>query len=801
MNIETSHPQAKVRGGQRATLSRKARSLSGLFASTCLIGIASAAMPSYAVAADAAPKVETTVEMVVVTARKRAENVQKVPIAITTFQKVQLEAGKLNEVQDILRLVPNVSFKNDQVTSSDIEIRGSARNRGSEEPGVGLNRDGVYVGGLLTNTSTLYDLDRVEVLRGPQAGLYGRNAVGGAVNFLTTRPTFDGVSGYLNVQDGTLDRSEVRGAVNLPIVADKLAVRLSGLVVDQDQGFIHVVNLGQYADAYRNDSVRARILFTPVEGFESLTTIEYFKTEGSPNGILLRNPFGPPFTVDGQTFPGASPENLKNFQLNTPTQANGEQTQFIEEANYKTAAGTITGTYGYRTTRFFSSLDGDSTNLNISYTNNYAHEDSNYSDLRFASRDFGGFHFIAGVTYMDEPLQLDEQYASGGLFNTNLAQWYTTGHVTANPFGIPVGAPITAFGLTPLGNSGGWSGAIGDSFPATVIDHQHLKSTAVYLEANYRLTDALELWGNVRYTHDDKLIDFAQLFGTQQDPCPIACSQVFKALVTHGTDPEVRLNTDVTFDNVSPGGGVNYTLSKDTLVYAKVVTGFKAGGFNSTVSSASLLPFNSETTISYELGAKSAWWDHRLVLNGDVFYQERKGALVAIPDPLFASLGVTYGVNAGLIENKGAELEARAVPIPGLDLSVTGGYLDSTFTKFVSSGINYDGNKVPGVFRYSFSGVASYTRPLTSNLDGFAYLSYSNAWDGYTNADNRHAATLPEDIDARLGVKRANWKVLAFVNNLTDHRYLTFESFVPGKSDTGLMSPGRTGGVELDYKF
>ena len=141
-------------------------------ASTLLGSVCFASFSAVAAVAAAADPGTTSVDTVVVTARKRVEDVQKVPIAITVVQRTVLKDGKLNELSEILNLVPNVSFKNDQFTSSDISIRGSSRNLNAEEPGVGIVRDGVYIGGLLTNTSTLYDLDRVEVLGVPQAGLY-----------------------------------------------------------------------------------------------------------------------------------------------------------------------------------------------------------------------------------------------------------------------------------------------------------------------------------------------------------------------------------------------------------------------------------------------------------------------------------------------------------------------------------------------------------------------------------------------------------------------------------------------------
>ena len=171
------------------------------------------------------------------------------------------------------------------------------------------------------------------------------------------------------------------------------------LVVDQGQGFEHVVNLGQYADQYKNASERLRIRFEPVENLELLTTVEHYLSHGTPSGPILNNPFAGPYTLDGQVFPGATPDSIKHLELNDPTYARGEQTQFIQEVNYTTGAGVLTGVYGYHTTSLVSSLDNDGTILDVSNVLNTAHQNAAYADMRFASREFGGFRFLVGATY------------------------------------------------------------------------------------------------------------------------------------------------------------------------------------------------------------------------------------------------------------------------------------------------------------------------------------------------------------------------------------------------------------------
>jgi iron complex outermembrane receptor protein len=268
----------------------------------------------------------------------------------------------------------------------------------------------------------------------------------------------------------------------------------------------------------------------------------------------------------------------------------------------------------------------------------------------------------------------------------------------------------------------------------------------------------------------------------------------------HMDDP-VRFKTTDTFTNVSPGGGVNFKLSDDALLYAKVVTGFKAGGYNGVSGSAEYMPFDSEETVGYEIGAKTEWFDNRLIANAAAFLQKRKDALVTILDPVMPINSL--GVNAGEIENRGLELEISALPISQLQLQVALGYLDSEFKEFVTDGVDFAGYQVPRSFKYTASAVASYTQPLTDGLDLIAYASYRNAWDGYTENDNIDEMSNPEITDLRLGTQGESWKVVGFVDNVFDNRYTTTEfgsAFITSRH-WGIFSPGRVYGLQADFKF
>lgn len=687
-------------------------------------------------------------DQIIVTARRREEAIGDTPLAVTAFGKDVLEAGALDEIGDFVALAPNVSFEpGGDFVSSNIAVRGVSRERSTEEPGVGIYRDGVYVGGPVTTLSDLYDLDQVEVLRGPQAGLYGRNAVGGALNILTAKPQFED-SAFIDIRVQTKGRQEVIGVANYA-PSESVAARVSLKFVNQNKGFTKNVFLDQELEERENISARGRLLWAPNDDVELLWTAYYRNDEGQTPAV---------FPVD------ADPRQL---MYDTETPFESEEFQFYQELNWNIGGGRLTNLLSYRNIDVRQQDDTDFSSAFLQTSTRDISLKNFFGELRYASNADDRLRYLVGVTALHEDSYFDTDFL------------------------ISVGVPGLG-GFFPPDNGG----LVGDNLDSVLFDldnDQELFSIAAFTELSYDLTDRLTVDATLRYTRDKRDVVF-----DQATPGCTACIFIV------GRSLDYSVVTDPVFTNWSPSGTVSYKASDDILVYANVSTGFKAGGINEGGSRPEFLPFDSETSLSVEGGVKAALGENaQLALAG--FWQRRKDALVSVDesvlDPAFPAGVNGLGVNAGRIESTGLEAELSARPVEGMQVNVAYGYLDATYDEFIvplpgGGSVDYTGNRAPRSFKQSLSLNSLYRVPLNDRVSLYAYGSYSNAWDGFQDNANLIASDQPELLDLRLGFEGSSWRASGNVSNLQDNRYITFQI-------GGLVqrAPGRVWGARLEKSF
>lgn len=680
---------------------------------------------------------------IVVTARKREESLFEVPAAITAIAPQQIEDARLQDPRDLLTLVPTAYLQeNNAGTARDISIRGVGTPTLFAEPGVALYVDDIYSSGFISFPTQFYDLERVEVLRGPQGALYGRNAVGGAVNIISARPT-DELSGMMRATVARYDRIEAEAMANLP-VTDSFAVRASGLYIYQDEGEYFNPTTGRFIDRTRLGSARAVARFKPSDAFTLNLIVEHTDAE-TPGTYLF--------------FP--STETKKTVRRDTqPTNA-FEVTRYAGELSYETAgAGTFTLVAGGRdydldgvedtdlSDQFFPGSPNAPLGQQITTRNNEVR--SRFAELRWFSGRMGPVEILGGVSYLDDD---------------------ATGDILTDLRGLSV---ALAGGAVP--------------FTLGIANDQNVKSWAGFVEVAVELAEAVELSGSLRYTEDDKSVDF--LF----TPSPA---------LTGFVGPSQAVARSATFDNWSPGVTLSWQ-PDDWNLYAKVQTGFRAGGFNFNVANAANLPYDEETSINYEIGAK------RRIAGGYVgvtaYVLEQDDVLVPFFD-FTAPPGLQgFLANAGDARTVGVEAEASISPVQGVTLTGSVGYIDAKFrsgSAFTPGGapLDLDGLRIPASRKWTYALTAAVKRPVADGIDFVANAAFTHRSGGFQDTANTLRFGDSDLLNASAGLDFGVIDIQAFVQNaLDDDNDIAFGG-ARGTESGVVRAPGITYGASVRGRF
>jgi iron complex outermembrane receptor protein len=655
------------------------------------IALAACAAPAAALADDQTQNAGT-VEEVVVTAQKRAENIQDVPLSIMAVSAKAMEAKGVEDATDLERTVPNLRLDAiAQASGIAIRIRGfGAQSNAAIDPSVAPYVDGVFIPRPGAVLSTFLDVETVEVLRGPQGTLFGRNATVGALSVKTFAPQFGGMSGRIGAQVGNYGEHQVDGMINVP-AGENFALRFAGLANETD-GFVKNKLDGKTYGA--KDTVEGRLSakWQPTDAFTWIGRADYAHTSG--DGVAINQ-------VDIST---ATPAQLAAYTART----NGNPTtlsdppSFTANQLYKNlnladiqwgASSDITWEFaGGYTLRLIDAYrdwqnqqsDGDVVFTTLDLLSRDARFDSKSQshELQLISPKGalmdGRLDFVAGLYYFDEDYKIDEVFHVGRQFCT---------------FAAPVALR-----------------ALCETFPKTAATvgafTQDAKSTAAYAQATFAFTDTLDLILGGRETWDKKSGTFVQTIKN-----PLLASTL--------RAPE---SAALTFDDSQPNwrASLSWRPTPDVTAFITYATGYKSGGLNSaggTVALGARRLFDSETSTDWEVGAKSVLLDRRLLLNVTAYrtdlddFQERSFD------------GTSFIVrNAGSIRAQGVELEGQAKPTANFSVDFGMAYLDSKFTA------NHFAPGLPAC-----TGAAT-SCPLTQDLTG-KRPTYSPEWTGNLGAE------------------------------------------------------------------
>jgi iron complex outermembrane recepter protein len=585
---------------------------------------------------------------IVVTARRRSENLRDVPVAVTAFSAASLDARAVSNVAGLANFAPNVELNSGNPNGGSTALQAFIRGVGQSDylfpndPGVGLYVDGVYISRTVGGLLDLADVEQIEILRGPQGVLYGKNTIGGAINVSTRLP--DGETrGAIEAITGRFNRSDVKGYVTFPI-SDTLSGKVSGAYIHRN-GYGRQVLTGRQLGDDNRFITNAALRWQPSAGLDFILRGDFTRTDqGGQAGTLGRlYAFDVPLEAlyKGVLVP------ILNGQLGLPagSQLDG---RYISANRFDS--------FGTAPTFDKSRIWGVSLTSNIDLNDTVALKSiTAFRHLKAEiARDTDHTPYtLVSTNTRDKQRQFSQEFQLAGAtadkrLNWLLGLYYLKEHAEDfNTVGILSGTlPVFGFEL--------------DLTPQNTID---VTSTAAFAHASFALTDKLSVSGGLRWSRDQKTYD------------QLHFRTVTRAIVVDRT-------LERAWSAVTYKGSIDYKPTDDALLYASVSRGFKSGGWSPRPNSAAdgQIPFNPEFLLTWELGAKTEWFDRRLILNAALFTSTYSNIQLSVLQPSGNSISINV-LNAGEARVRGFELEAIARPIKGLDLSATLSHLDGKYTK------------------------------------------------------------------------------------------------------------------------
>jgi len=686
------------------------------------LAIGAASLPQIAFAqqqAETASSDEASGE-IIVTAQRREQNLQDVPVAVTALTGSKIADLGIKSSSDIATVVPNleIGLPGGEGNQPLIYIRGvglADTNSNNSGPN-GVYVDEVYISSPGAQTFQLFDLDRVEVLKGPQGTLYGRNATGGAINFITAKPGKD-FEAQASLSYASFNTVRGEAAIGGPL-SDSVRFRLSGTGTTSD-GYVHNLLTGRRENGQGSFALRGQLAIDLSDDVDLLVNVHGGKVNvRAPQyrSLGLLDPasgFTTPCAIDailanqcGNALGYVSPSGFYDGYYDRSDKLNVENWGASARLTWKLGAVTLTSITAY------------------DYNNKLHREDTDASPLAILAIDYG----VRSDTVTQE-LRLS---GSGDRINWVFGGYYLSDVLKQNQ-------TADLFGelrfLTP-GGGADTSGATTGGAPvlfARTLNRQTTEAAAVFGQIEYRLAPSLRATLGGRYNYERKHF--------------LAASQ-FEEAVIDGTPvpggilPLYAFDNRKSFENVSFKVGLDYDLAKDVMAYASVSTGFKSGGFNGGFLSfdpgeaaVQAQPFGEETLTAYEVGLKSRLFDRRLRFNAAAFLYDYK-------DLQLYTLINTGVIPLTLLDNAanariyGAEFEMVARPVDRLDVTLNLGLLHTEIRNFVSAGTDYSGNRLALSPTVSFSGQANYEVPVSSGISLAFQPSLSYRSSQFFSADN-----------------------------------------------------------------
>lgn len=734
---------------------------------------------------------------IVVTAQRRAENLQKVGVAVSAVTGDDLAKAGISQPDDLGKLVPALQVQPVAGSSVSIYLRGVGTLSGNAyaENAVSFNFNGVYIGRPTAPVGTFFDLERVEVVKGPQGTLYGRNATGGAINVLPRRPELGQLSGSIDLEYGNYDNKRGSAALNLPL-GDKIALRVAGQIVDRN-GY-----LSDGTQDEKGQAARLSLLVQPSDDWSMLLVGDYFHLGGKGQGSVLAPGSGFPAGTGGNSAPplgdriGASdPRSIAHLAaylatIPGPPFCGGfgnllTSGCIITPANdshldndYYGVSATIEGDMGFATLTVQPAYRRTETNENGYIPgfriNKVEATDQTSLEVRLTSKADQRLRYVLGGFYFHEQQQANN--------------FFNLGDLSSNRF----------------------------------VTRLKTESKAAFGQLTFDVTDKFRLIAGGRYTNEikDALTQSAPN-GLPRPPVPLSAP----------------FGGHLKFNKFTWKAGVEYDAGPRSLLYANVATGFKSGGFFTALPPVNT--FAPENLTAYTVGSKNRFFDNKLQLNAEAFYWDYRDQQITFVGGIQSGAVVNSGgitVNAGQATMYGAELEAVFAPTRADRFTANIQYLHGKYDKLIFDAFSNNGATPrqgcpllgsrlanPGVnnarfFTTDCSGQQTVNSPKwTFNL-GYQHRFELGDMDLTVGADTQIQSSrylvinyLPEMRQGSFMLSNAfvtlenpgqRWSITGYINNIEDEEVLANAGLKPIADVVYVaLRPPRTYGVRLGYKF
>jgi iron complex outermembrane receptor protein len=718
-------------------------------------------------------------EEIIVTASKRSESLQDVPMAITAFNEQVIQEAGIHNAVDLAVLTPSLTIAtNNQPFTASFRIRGigTSQNDIALEPSVGLFVDDVYLSRSGLGMSDLNDIERIEVLQGPQGTLYGKNTNAGAISIFTRNPNLEEFEGYVETSVGNYNLTKLTTAASGPI-NESIAYRISGSI-DQRDGYF---DNGAGDDLNSSDdwNIIAKLLYLPTDNLKILLKGTHLDRNAKCCAAD---------SVQGESVNKALTErdlsNDKNdpfdhkIAVNVDNKFHNKADSLSMVIDYDKDWGSVKSITAWGKADGTSSYDVDRSQLDVmSYVDATSEGNSRSQELRFASPTGGPLDYQLGAFYFQSSTDggdgspfvfLGEDFISQADQQPDIAEL------------LPPGVPNIAFVAQP-----------GDSIRADV--KLETRTFAAFGQSTWHISERWRITGGLRWTDEHKDADLMVAVDSSAVSA-VLTGLSFLTAVTTPVDQDFSRGTN----DVNWLLDTSFDLLDDTMVYARAASGSKSGGFNTVNGTPEQREFEDESTNSYELGIKSTLLDARLRINAAAFYTE-------IDDYQYQqqqAIGIgTFVSNLPAVETSGLDVNIQAQPLPNLTL--TGGLL--YMHKYEITEGRQQGDKLPFTAQYSATSSATLVFPLEV---GGIYLRADYSYtDDHLTTDSANFADRDIQnrnlVNAKLGWRSDHWNVSIWGKNLSDNKYagLTAATFPVTTMDAYFLAPPRTYGATLRYDF